>query len=55
MTLRELLAGKPVFVNVGVADFADSLEASGFDVVRVEWTPPAGGDAEVAALLDGLL
>jgi hypothetical protein len=50
-----LLASKPVFVNVGVRGFAESLRGAGFQVMNVDWSPPAGGDAEVAALLDDLI
>jgi hypothetical protein len=51
----ELLAEKPVFINLGVRGFADSLRDTGFDVVHVNWAPPAGGDAELASILDDLL
>jgi len=50
-----LLKEKPAFINVGVREFGESLLASGFDVVLVDWAPPAGGDAAMAALLDDLL
>lgn len=53
--LEELLQQRPVFVNVGVRDFGDSLRQAGYEVVEVDWTPPAGGDAQLAALLDDLL
>ena len=52
---QELLAEKPVFVNVGVHEFGESLQQAGFDVVEVDWSPPAGGDAAMARLLDDLL
>jgi FdrA protein len=55
VTLDELLQGEPVFVNVGVRDFGDSLREAGHEVVEVDWSPPAGGDAQLAALLDDLL
>jgi hypothetical protein len=55
MTLTELLATKPVFINVGVREFGDSLREAGFEVVEVDWSPPAGGNADMAALLDDLL
>jgi FdrA protein len=55
VTLEDLLRGEPVFVNVGVRDFGDSLREAGFEVVEVDWSPPAGGDTELAALLDDLL
>ncbi len=54
-SLFELLAGEPVFINIGVREFADSLGQAGHEVVHVDWSPPAGGDKEVADLLDKLL
>jgi FdrA protein len=54
-TLEDLLQGKPVFINVGVREFGDTLRKTGFDVVHVDWSPPAGGDARMAAILDELL
>jgi hypothetical protein len=53
--LDDLLQGRPVFVNLGVRGFCDSLRDAGYEVVDVDWSPPAGGDAELAALLDDLL
>jgi hypothetical protein len=53
--LGELLRGRPVFVNIGVREFGDSLRAAGFEAVQVDWSPPAGGDAQMAVLLDDLL
>ena len=52
--LVELLKEKPVFVNLGVRGFAESLRSAGFEVVHVNWSPPAGGDLELAAILDDL-
>ena len=54
-TLERLLRDKPVFINVGVRDFAETLRAAGFEVLHVDWSPPAGGDQKMAALLDDLL
>ena len=51
----ELLGEKPVFVNLGVRGFAESLRGAGFDVVHVDWSPPAGGNPELAAVLDDLM
>jgi len=55
--LEELVRGDPppVFVNVGVRDFGESLRAAGYAVVFVDWSPPGGGDARLASLLDDLL
>jgi FdrA protein len=54
-TFADLLAEKPVFVNLGVRGFAESLHDAGFVVVHVDWSPPAGGDPEMAAILDDLM
>jgi FdrA protein len=51
----EVLGEKPVFVNLGVRGFAESLRGAGFEVVHVNWSPPAGGDHELAAVLDDLM
>lgn len=55
MKLADLLQQRPVFVNVGVRDFGDSLRLAGYEVVHVDWSPPAGGDPRIAELLDELL
>jgi len=44
-----------VAINVGLGMFAESLRAQGVEVVQVDWVPPAGGDKELAGLLDDLL
>ncbi len=51
---RTLLAAPPQVINVGLAGFAAELAANGAKVVHVAWTPPAGGDAKLAALLGKL-
>ena len=53
--LEALLQGQPVFINVGVRAFGDSLREAGYEVVHLDWAPPAGGDTKLAALLDDLL
>jgi hypothetical protein len=55
--LEKLVRGDQalVFVNVGVRDFGQSLREQGCAVVEVDWSPPAGGDAALAGLLDDLL
>jgi len=52
---QDLLRQRPVFINVGVRGFGEALREAGFEVVEVEWSPPAGGDPALAALLDDLL
>jgi hypothetical protein len=51
----DVLKEKPVFINLGVREFGESLRRAGYDVVDVDWSPPAGGDSKIAALLDDLL
>ncbi len=53
--LEDLFQIAPVFLNVGAAVFGDSLREAGYEVVYVDWSPPAGGDARIADLLDDLL
>lgn len=42
-------------VSAGLSSFADTLETYGVPVVRVDWRPPAGGDEELARILDRLM
>jgi hypothetical protein len=44
-----------IAINVGLGMFAESLRVQGVRVVQVDWVPPAGGDKELADLLDDLL
>ena len=53
--IDQLLSSPIQAVNVGVEDFADNLESQGVEVVHVSWTPPAGGDLEIIAILDQIL
>jgi hypothetical protein len=41
-------------INIGLASFADDLRAQDVPVVELDWRPPAGGDARLAALLEGM-
>jgi len=43
-----LLGAPLVAINLGLESFADTFE----DVVKVDWRPPAGGDEELARILD---
>lgn len=46
------LLGAPLrVINVGLEGFANELEQQGVEVVHVDWTPPAGGNPELARLL----
>ena len=41
-------------INIGIPSFADDLATQGVSVVKVDWKPPAGGDAEMMKILDKL-
>jgi hypothetical protein len=51
---NNLLAAPPRVVNVGLELFATNLADQGVKVVHVQWSPPAGGNSQLAALLDKL-
>ena len=52
--IQELLDGPVSVVNIGLAQFARTLEGEGVAVVQVDWSPPAGGDRRLIDLLDKL-
>ena len=53
--LEDLLQNGPVIINIGVREFAESVQAQEAEVIHVDWTPPASGDKEMEELLDKLL
>ena len=46
-----LLDGSPRALSVGAPLFADTLVSQGVAVERVDWRPPADGDAELAGMV----
>lgn len=52
--IQDLLDGPVAVVNIGLAQFARTLEGEGVAVVQVDWSPPAGGDRRLIDLLDKL-
>lgn len=44
-----------IAINLGLGQFAESLEDQAVEVVHVSWIPPAGGDEEMMDILDKLL
>lgn len=38
-------------INIGLGSFAQDLKAQGVAVIDLDWRPPAGGNARLAALL----
>ena len=49
MSAQDLLSA-PRIINIGLESFADDLSAQGVEAVHVDWSPPAGGDPELATL-----
>ncbi len=41
-------------VNLGLESFADNLKNEGVSAIQVQWKPPAGGNKEIADLLEKL-
>ena len=48
---QALLTSDVKVVNVGLEGFVKDLRDCEIEVVHVDWSPPAGGDPEMAALL----
>ena len=51
---RDLLAAPPRVINIGLEVFAENLAAQEAQVAHVRWSPPAGGNAHLAGLLEKL-
>ncbi len=46
-----LLVSEVKVVNVGLEGFVKDLKDCDIEVVHLDWSPPAGGDPEMATLL----
>jgi len=53
-TIRDLFSQRLRVVNLGLSSFADTLREASTPAIDLDWQPPAGGDAELADLLDRL-
>lgn len=53
--IKGLLNNPIVVINLGLKEFAESLEQQEMEVVHVNWSPPAGGDQEMMDILEDLL
>ena len=53
--IGDLFGAELRVVNVGLESFALELEGLGVPVIHVGWSPPAGGDPKMAALLAALV
>lgn len=47
----ELFSTELGVINIGIADFAETLRRQSVPVVEVEWQPPAGGDPTLVEIL----
>jgi hypothetical protein len=54
-TLRSLMEEGPIAVNLGLLEFAKSLQEQGTPVIHVDWSPPPPVDEEMQHILDQLL
>jgi hypothetical protein len=54
-TLRSLIQDGPIAINLGVQEFAKSLQEQGKEVIHVDWSPPPPIDEEMKDILDKLL
>ena len=53
--INSLLSGPVVALNLGLSQFAASLEEQSVQVVQIDWSPPAGGDKEMENLLEKIM
>ena len=51
---RDLLAAPPRVINIGLEIFAQDLAQQNIKVAHVRWSPPAGGNSQLAGLLEKL-
>ncbi|MEA1912097.1 MAG: DUF1116 domain-containing protein [Spirochaetota bacterium] len=52
--INELFKQDLSAINLGLESFADNLKNEGVKAIQVQWKPPAGGNLEIAGLLDKL-
>ncbi len=50
--INKLFEENLTVVNLGLESFAENLNNEGVRTVQVQWKPPAGGNVEIAELLD---
>jgi hypothetical protein len=55
VALRNLLENGPVAINLGLQEFAKSLQDQGKAVVHIDWSPPPEIEEELQDILDELL
>jgi hypothetical protein len=52
---NQLISQPMIVINIGLENFANSLEIQGVEVIRVHWKPAAGGDQGMIDILNELL
>jgi FdrA protein len=52
--IRRLLSEPPRIVNIGLREFAETLDDLGAQVVQYDWSPVAGGDRKLQSIIDAL-
>lgn len=53
--LRSLMDTGPIAINLGLQEFAKSLQDQEIQVIHVDWSPPPPVDQEMEDILDKLL
>ena len=51
---KKLLDAALKVINIGAKIFYDSLREQRIKVIHIDWRPPAGGDPDLAKLLEKL-
>jgi hypothetical protein len=54
-SINDLFEKELKVVNIGMDSFKDNLKELGYEVVQVDWAPPAGGDTNVMDALSLLM
>lgn len=53
--LRTLMEAGPIAINLGLQEFAKTLQDQSVQVIHVDWSPPPPVDEEMEDILDKLL
>lgn len=53
--LRSLMEAGPIAINLGLQEFAKSLQDQGIQVIHVDWSPSPPVDEDMEDILDKLL
>lgn len=53
--LQSLMKTGPIAINLGLQEFAKTLQDQGREVIHVDWSPPPPVDEEMDDILDKLL